>query len=62
MVPTCISDAYLALSYIYPRQYVKKISRKYQWMGYVPRSSVCVKDNIDIDAPLSLQVTVIYAT
>jgi hypothetical protein len=59
MVPTCISAAYLALSFIYPRQYVKKVSRKYQWMGYVSRSSVCVKRSIDIDAALSLQVTVI---
>jgi len=61
MVPTCISAAYLALSCIYPRQYVRKVSREYQLMGYVSRSSVCVKDSIDIDAPVSLQVTVIYA-
>jgi hypothetical protein len=62
MFPTCISAAYLALSCIYLRQYVKNVSRKYQWMGYVPRISICVKDSIDIDAPISLQVTVIYAT
>jgi len=62
MAPTCISAAYLALSCIYPRQYVKNLSRKYQWMGYVARISVRVKDSSDIDAPMSLKVTVIYTT